>query len=122
MGKAHQAPAHTFFEGVCTFHEKRAATLVALTDVVGVRTSLTSFALCPPLLCSGGCALLQAGCPAHPCILKMVYSKEVNRSISQGGEGESERTLEAKSLKRRLDPLTIFHKDRTVSEASPAPF
>jgi hypothetical protein len=58
----------------------------------------------------------------HPCILNMVYSREVERSISQDGEGESERTLEAKSLKRRLDPLTIFHKDRTVSEASPAPF
>jgi hypothetical protein len=52
---------------------------------------------------------------AHPCILNMVYSRKVERSISQDGEGESERTLEAKSLKRRLDPLTIFHKDRTVS-------
>ena len=46
-----------------------------------------------------------------------MYAREVE-DTSQDGEGESERTLKAKSLRRRYDPLTILHRDRTVSEAS----
>jgi len=33
----------------------------------------------------------------HPCIFKIVYSREV-KDTSQAGEGESGRTLKAKSL------------------------
>jgi len=44
------------------------------------------------------------------------------KGTGQDGEGESEPTLKADSLKRRFDPLTKSHRDRTVSEASPALF
>ena len=44
------------------------------------------------------------------------------KDTRQDGEGESEPALKAESLKRRFDPLTKSHRDRTVSEASPALF
>jgi len=54
---------------------------------------------------------------SHPCIFKLMYAREV-KDTSQDGEGESGPALKAKSLFRRYDPLTILHRDRTVSEAS----